>query len=202
MGKLLIVNGSPRAPKSNSAQYAQIFRACWADEIDVYCVTEKRHSAICATLENCDDLLFVFPLYADGLPVTLMHFLKEVEAHLPKRRPRVHVLINCGFLEPVQNEVAVACIRLFCEQNGFPFGSVLCIGAGEAILNTPFRFLVERKIKKLSQQIKTGKHKYQSVTMPLPKRIFIRASASYWISYGQKYAVSRKQMETMKIEGK
>lgn len=53
------------------------------------------------------------------------------------------VLINCGFLECRQNDVAVEMVRLFCRQNGYRFGSVLKIGSGEAIWDTPFRLLVE-----------------------------------------------------------
>lgn len=36
--------------------------------------------------------------------------------------------------------------------------------------------------------------------MPLPKRIFIAASTRYWEGQGRKNGITRKQMETMKIE--
>ena len=66
------------------------------------------------------------------------------------------VLINCGFLEPQQNEMAVEMMRLFCRQNHYPFGSVLKIGSGEAILDSPFRFLAVRKIRRFADSIAKG----------------------------------------------
>lgn len=46
MGKLLIVNGSPRAPKSNSKRYAALLKAYMPQQTDEYNVTEKRHKEI------------------------------------------------------------------------------------------------------------------------------------------------------------
>lgn len=202
MGKLLIVNGSPRAPQSNSKQYANLFLLEWRGEAEVYQVTEKRHEEICHKLEQYSDLLLVFPLYADSLPVTLMYFLKELERHLPGKMPTVHVLINCGFLEPEQNFAALEIVRLFCRKNGCAFGTALCIGAGEAILTTPFAFLVKRKIKAMVKRIHSGSPAILKVSMFLPKRVFLRASTQYWIQRGKKHHLTREEMETMDIEGK
>ena len=79
MGRIIIVNGSPRAPKSNSKQYAALFKNYWQGEISEYDVTAKKHAEICGKLNAFDDLLLVFPLYTDGLPATLLQFLKELE---------------------------------------------------------------------------------------------------------------------------
>ena len=38
------------------------------------------------------------------------------------------------------------------------------------------------------------------VTMPLPKRLFLKASSAYWEEYGKKNGITRAQMETMSIE--
>lgn len=83
--------------------------------------------------------LFVFPLYADSIPVTLLNFLKTMEVNPPQKRPVISVVINCGFMEPQQNDIAIKMLQLYCKKNNYPFGSVLKIGSGEAILNTPFR---------------------------------------------------------------
>ncbi|MFQ9509433.1 MAG: hypothetical protein ACLRZ7_00440 [Lachnospiraceae bacterium] len=39
------------------------------------------------------------------------------------------------------------------------------------------------------------------VTMPLPKKLFIKASTKYWLNYGKKNKIGKNEMETMKIEG-
>lgn len=109
-------------------------------------------------------------------------------------------MINCGFIEPEQNDVAVKMVRFFCESQGYPFASVLRIGSGEAILTTPFKWLVERKIKRLAVSVAEGRDESMKTTMPLPKRIFIKASVSYWVNYGKRNGVTREQMAAMDIE--
>ena len=91
-------------------------------------------------------------------------------------------------------------VELFCKQNGYSFGSVLKIGSGEAILDSPFKFLVTAKIRKLSRSICNKNYITLKTTMPLPKSLFLKASTQYWIKYGQKYGTSEEEMQTMKIE--
>lgn len=201
MEKIALINGSPRAPKSNSAKYLEIFKKYYAAEFIEYQVTSRKHKEFCQRLSECDKIVFAFPLYADGIPVTLMDFLKVLESEPLPKKPIVNLLINCGFFEPEQNLTAVSMMKLFCSQNGFSFGTTLCIGSGEAVLETPFSFLVERKIRKAAENMKQGTQSLLKVTMPLPKRVYLSASTKYWVEYGRKNGVSKEKMETMQIEG-
>lgn len=36
--------------------------------------------------------------------------------------------------------------------------------------------------------------------MPIPKKMFIKASTAYWEHYGEKNGISKEQMERMQIE--
>ena len=200
MGKLMIVNGSPRAPKSNSKIYVEIFKKYWKEDVLEYSVTAKKHAEACALVGGADEVLFSFPLYADGLPVTLMRFLKELEDFAPGNK-KVHALINCGFYEPEQNQVALDMLKEFCRRNGMTFCSSLCIGSGEALPTTPFMFFVRRKMKKLVRAIKVGRVKELKMTMPLTKKAFLRASTKFWTRYGEKNGITAEQMDTMLIEG-
>lgn len=200
MGKIMIINGSPRAPKSNSKRYAEIFIKQGKGDTAYFNITKSNHVELCDKAADFGDILFVFPLYADGIPVTLLRFLKTLEENPPKSKPVISVLINCGFIEYQQNDVAIEIMKLFCEQNGYQFGSVLRIGGGEAILDTPFKLFVIWKIKELHATISNAHYKTLQVTMPLSKKLYIKASTNYWINYGQKNGISKEQMETMKIE--
>lgn len=123
--KIVLLNGSPRAPKSNSKRYAAIFR------------------------EHC-------PVAADYFEIT--------------------------------------------RRNGYPFGSVLMIGGGEAILDTPFRLLAGRRIAAFARAVAEGRAQSMHVTMPITKRMFVWASDIYWRMYGRRHGVSKRQMESMRIE--
>ena len=200
MERIMILNGSPRAPKSNSGKYARAFLAYSPFPAEYFAIAPNNHGELCRQMERFTRLLLVFPLYADGIPVTLLRFLNTLEEHPPRRKPEISVLINCGFLEPEQNDVAVEMLELFCSRQGYPMGSVLRVGSGEAILNTPFRLLVHRSLKRFASSIAKGKHENRKVTMPIPKRMFIRASTAYWKEYGRRSGVTEEQMAAMEIE--
>lgn len=196
----MIINGSPRAPKSNSKKYADIFTKNCAVPSEYFAVKSENHFALCKTMENFTDVLLVFPLYADGIPVTMMKFLKTLEKNPPKQKPKISVLINCGFIEPEQNDVAVKMVRFFCKTHGYSFGSLLRIGSGEAILTTPLKVFAIRKIKKLARSVSLGRDANLKATMPIPKKIFVRASSKYWENYGKRHGITREQMSTLEIE--
>ncbi len=200
MGKIIILNGSPRAPKSNSRRYAEIFMQHSKDDTTYFNITKSNHAELCAQIENFSDILLVFPLYVDGIPVTLLDFLKTLAENSPQSKPVISVLINCGFIEYQQNDAAIEMLKLFCKQSGYQLGSVLRIGGGEAILDTPFRVLVTPKIKRLAATIHRARYQALQVTMPLSKKLYIKASTNYWIRYGEKNGISKEQMETMQIE--
>lgn len=200
MGKVMILNGSPRAPKSNSKKYSEIFMKYSRLQCDYFNITKTNHLKLIAKMENYSDVIIACPLYADSLPVGLLNFLKNLENNLPAQRPVISILINCGFLEYEQNCVAVSMIRYFCRLNNFPIGSTLMLGSGEAILDTPFRYIAVRAIKRLSESVNKGNYKDITATMPLPKWLFKMAARSYWISYGKRFGVTEKEMQRLEIE--
>ena len=202
MGKVMVLNGSPRAPKSNSKKYSEIFMKYSRLQCDYFNITKSNHLKLIAEMENYSDVIIVFPLYADSLPVGLLNFLKNLENNLPAQRPVISILINCGFLEYEQNSVAVSMIRYFCRRNNFPIGSTLMLGGGEAILGTPFRNIAVRAIKRLSESVNKGNYKDITATMPLPKWLFKMAARSYWINYGKRFGVSEKEMQRLEIESR
>ena len=80
-------------------------------------------------------------------------------------------------------------------------GPVLMLGSGEAILESPFRFLAVRQVKRFARSVAEGRAEVLHTTMPLPKRLFVMASTRYWIQYGRQFGVTREQMQTPEIEG-
>lgn len=133
----MILNGSPRAPKSNSKKYADAFMKYPKNGVDYFGLIKYYNEDLCDRVGKYSDILMVFPLYADGIPVTMLDFLKVLERKPPEKKPVASDLINCGFIESRQNDTAVRMIELFCIQNNYKSGSVLKIGSGEAIMGYP-----------------------------------------------------------------
>lgn len=69
MGKLLILNGSPRAPRSNSRQYALLFAKAYPQTVETFAVGQCRPWEVCRAMEDCSDLLLVFPYTQTAFPL-------------------------------------------------------------------------------------------------------------------------------------
>lgn len=76
MEKILIVNASPRAPKSNSKKLAELFGNCCKDCLYRE-VIRTDIDKLATDAQNCQHLVLIFPLYADSIPATLVTFLKK-----------------------------------------------------------------------------------------------------------------------------
>lgn len=199
MGKVMIINASPRAPKSNSKQYARLFSEyCRLDT--EYCEVKKsNHLTLCQMIGNYSDIVFVFPLYADSIPVTLLNFLKTLEENAPLKKPTISVVINCGFIEPYQNDIAVKMLQLFARKNAYLFGSVFKIGSGEAILTTPFRIFLKAKMKKFAVSIANQTYKEFQVTMPISKKCLSKPQLHIGRIMGKRMAFRKNKWKPCKL---
>ena len=68
-------------------------------------------------------------------------------------------------------------------------------------MKLPFKYIAIRNIRKLAKRIASGNHQTIQATMPLPKFLFRLAANKYWTKYGQKFGITKKQMQTMETEG-
>ena len=71
------------------------------------------------------------------------------------------------------------------------------LGSGEAILNTPFRFIAKKAIKRLSESVYKQTYREIKATMPLNKWWFKMAANIYWTRYGKKVSIRRNAPFTL-----
>ena len=159
----MIPNGSPRAPKSNSKQYAEVFAAHCGAATDYFNISRNNHLPLSHRMSEYTDVLLVFPLCADSLPVGFLDFLKSLEAHPPGKKPVISVLINCRFLESGQNDVAVKMLRFFAQLNGYRMGSVLKRGSYPGY---SLQICGRQGDKKLARSLDNGQYRQIEATMP------------------------------------
>ena len=200
MDKLLILNGSPRSRRSNSQKFTQILTKYLSCEWEECFLFTQDHREICDKVKEYSDVLFVFPLYVDSLPCCVLEFLGCLCQNLPDSYPTIHLMINCGFLETEQNSIAIQTLQLFCKKYGFPFGSCLSIGSGEAILTPPFHLLFQLKLRKLAKSILRSVPVNLSIALPLSKKRFLVESEKFWLSAGEKNGLTKEQMQSPNIE--
>ena len=96
-----------------------------------------------AAAERADLLILAFPLFADSLPAPVIKTL-ELLAHrrsawTADRPRRLVVIVNSGFPEAQQNDLAVAICRQFAQQAGFEWAGALRLGGGGTVNGQPLK---------------------------------------------------------------
>lgn len=197
MGKLMVINGSPRGRRSNSRRYAEAMLSVWQDEYVEYYTASRRVDECIMAMDGCSDVLLAFPLYTDGLPSGLMELLGQLlEAELANGI-RVHAVINCGFKEPSQCDAALEMVRLFCKRAGCKYGAGLKIGCGEAFPGTPLMRMAEHRLRRFAREIARGRSPQWTLSMPLTKGMFIRAADAFWLRRSGN--MTRQQLEAARV---
>ena len=83
-----------------------------------------------AAFVEADAVAIVAPLYVDSVPAELMAALERLVKARPGRPGRLFAVVNCGFAEALQNDVALDIYRLFARDAGLHWAGGLAIGGG------------------------------------------------------------------------
>jgi len=139
--KVALINGSPKGKGGSSAKIIEALcnRLLDVPERVVSELAQHGYAEIVDTIRGSDSLVFVFPLYVDGLPSRLVRFLDEAQSAVALAAPRakVYAVVNNGFYEARQNAIAIAMMESFCASSGLTWGCGLGVGAGGMIGAAP-----------------------------------------------------------------
>ncbi len=134
--KICIINGSPKAGKSTSElliEYLMPFIK--GNEIITYKVCKTTLSKTqFSQIQSSKILIFAFPLYIDSINSALLRFLIELQKRgFKNKNINVYCIINNGFYECWQNQVAADIMKNWCKATGLIYGQTLGVGAGEML---------------------------------------------------------------------
>jgi multimeric flavodoxin WrbA len=139
--QILAVVGSPR-PHGTSASLARYLTDALAargwETHTLQACRAVRDEACWAELEQrflaADVIVISTALYADSLPAELTLALERLAAVCASRpaapAQRLLAIVQCGFIESHQNDVAVDICRLFARQAGIDWAGGLAFGGG------------------------------------------------------------------------
>ena len=139
--RFLALVGSPRAKSTSEmlARYLCEGLAARGWQTDMRQISPAiRHAERWSALEEqfrCADVIaLVSPLYVDSLPAeTTMALERLAEARRAGTQPqtqRLLAVVNCGFFESHQNDIALAICQQFAAETGLRWSGGLAIGAG------------------------------------------------------------------------
>lgn len=177
--KIALINASPKPAFSGSGNLLEELKKDFRKDADItsYELHRKYISEFTVKeLLDMDAWVIFCPLYVDGLPSHLLSCLMQLENACPNKRINVYGVINCGFYEGDQTDVAFGILRNFCTRCGFDFCGGMGIGGGGILSMIPH--LANKKRTKIGVLIKfnglarkivkgeTYELRYTSVTMP------------------------------------
>jgi len=134
--KISIINGSPKAGKSNSEILGNYLSSLLKEnEIKkYYSISFRLNDENKNEIYNSDVLIFLFPLHVDGIPSNLLKLLVEFEKEkVIKSETKVYCIVNNGFYESKQNRLAILQIKNWCEKVNARWGQGIGVGAGELL---------------------------------------------------------------------
>lgn len=134
--KISIINGSPKAIKSNSEILGNYLSSLLKEnEIKkYYSISFRLNDENKNEIYNSDVLIFLFPLYIDGIPSNLLKLFVEFEKEkVVNPATRVYCIVNNGFYEGKQNRLAILQIKNWCEKVNARWGQGIGLGAGELL---------------------------------------------------------------------
>ena len=134
--KISIINGSPKAIKSNSEILGNYLSSLLKEnEIKkYYSIYARLDDKIKNEIHNSDILIFLFPLHVDGIPSNLLKLLvKFEEEKVVKSETKIYCIVNNGFYESKQNRLAILQMKNWCEKVNARWGQGIGVGAGELL---------------------------------------------------------------------
>jgi hypothetical protein len=92
-----------------------------------------------AAFREADAIAIVTPLYVDSAPAELTAALERLVNVRRERPGRLCAVVNCGFAEAFQNDVALDIYRLFARDGGLHWAGGLAIGCGGMFGGKPLK---------------------------------------------------------------
>ena len=189
--KIALINASPKPAFSGSGLLLAEMRKSFPKDAELVCYELRRKNISEFTVKELigmDAWVIFIPLYVDALPSHLLSCLMQIESAAPKKRIKVYGVINCGFYEGEQTDVAFSVIRNFCTRCGFDFYGGLGIGGGGILsMNQMLAKQKHNKIgilirlRALAGKVARGERyplRYTSVNMP--EKVYKLGAEATW----------------------
>ncbi len=190
--KIALINGSPKVNTSASRALLEDLNGYFGEKAEI--VNYGFHSAaiseeIISELTEADAWVFSCPLYVDGVPGHLLSCLVQLEeAHIQNPQIRIYGIVNCGFYEGIQAELALKILQNWSLKAGFIWSGGIGIGGGGALAMMPKvepghgpKAPIDKALAELSDAIlKKEVRENQYVSIGLPRFLYKTAAQLNW----------------------
>ena len=161
IGRALLLIGSPRGDRSNSIQIGSYLTDRLQEkgvEIEKLLIirllgTDEGQRQLLTAVDAADLIVLAFPLYVDCLPSQTIRAMELIQEHRKanQKKQKLMAIVNSGFPEPHQNQIAADICRKFAAEAGFEWMGCARIGIGMAVRARPLE-----ETKKLTGKLMKG----------------------------------------------
>jgi hypothetical protein len=131
---ILVINGSPKKKGGASAFFSKVlgFMLLPQKVVSKTIGMSRNYENVFADLRAMDTVILSVPLYVDGIPSHLIHFLQQMEQYCANNKCKFmfYVISNSGFVGGRQNQTHLEQYKCWCERAGVAWGGGLGIGGG------------------------------------------------------------------------
>ncbi|MFX1337855.1 MAG: hypothetical protein ACFFDK_04545 [Promethearchaeota archaeon] len=215
---VLLLIGSPKGSASSSASLGNYLTSKleengWIKEVGyIHKLVKNKESQIrlFSMVEKADLIIMAFPLYVDSLPAPVIKALESISEYRknleqPKRQGFA-IIVNSGFPEAEQNDIAVNISKIFAQEVGFEWKGGLALGMGGVIQGKPLqeRGGVVRNIIKgldIAAVALSRRENIPQVSTDLiskrtmPKKLYTMVGNFGWKVQAKKYGARKKMYE-------
>ena len=203
--KIIIINGSPKTIKSNSEILGNyLFPLLKENNIKkYYSIYFQLNDKTKNEIYNSDVLIFIFPLYVDGIPSNLLKLLVKFEKeNVVRPKTKIYCIVNNGFYEGKQNFLALLHMKNWCKKVNAKWGQGIGIGSGELLPylkkfklgQGPLKNL-EKTLNILSRNILTlNSDKNIYITPNWPRSLYFIQGSISWILKARKNNIKIREL--------
>ena len=203
--KIIIINGSPKTVKSNSEILGNyLFPLLKENNIKkYYSIYFQLNDKTKNEIYNSDVLIFIFPLYVDGIPSNLLKLLVKFEKeNVVRPETKIYCIVNNGFYEGKQNFLALLHMKNWCKKVNAKWGQGIGIGSGELLPylkkfklgQGPLKNL-EKILNRLSRNILTLNSDNNIYINPnWPKSLYFIQGSFSWILKARKNNIKIREL--------
>jgi multimeric flavodoxin WrbA len=146
---VLLLIGSPRGEGSNSHAIGKFLvdkmeeKGLVSEEAFVTRLVNTREGTerLLKSVDNADIIVLATPMYVDSLPMQTIKAMELIHEHrkavFPTKPQMLVAIINSGFPEKEQMNIAIKIIQNFAQESNFKWGGGIRVGWGMALNSEP-----------------------------------------------------------------
>ncbi len=134
-GSVVILNGSMRNVKGNSAKFARKLKASLNTDPDIIDLRDHMDDmpGLVHELEKTETIVLCMPLYVDGLPAQVIRLMETFRKEYRGGKAWIYLLANMGLYESKQLRNLFEAVKQWCSEMDFEYCGGLGISAGELV---------------------------------------------------------------------